>query len=610
MQSLIPVKQVEAIVCSHQDPDLCMAISDFEKAGFKGVICCHDRTAIIIKYYDFKSPFYLVNHHEYAYTMQDGHTISFLFTPYLHFPGSIMSYLREQQALISGDVFSSISADWTLYADDNYIDGMIAFHEVYMPGTEILADAMGIVSRYELSLICPQHGSVIKDDIPRFIDILKNLPCGLFLEAKKRGLPEKGEIIHITDRVLARLITTHGIEDVRKVFRGSGITINGSKQKISKTKFPDRALWNTFFSIVEDKRGAEYLYPVASLTERICNEFELPLPPVFSSLIASSELQLMREREALQETRENLKTLEESLYRDPITKLYNQHFYEAFMKDELQTVLTKKAQLVVLLISIDNLDRINLDYGNAEGDKTMRIFGDLLNQIEYKQIQVCRLSGGLFALVCQGLDKKEAILRGDSLRSTISEDERFIVPISASMGLYHSEELPPFEADTIEDMVTLITQSALFRLKLAKKQGGGELIHTSVSKAGSRSAFTILLIDHPGFDRDLIQQTLEKDRFRVIVADDGLSGKKLAIQETPDLILCELLVGKLSGITLRKELLNKATLSTVPFILMSINKNEQTIKRAYELNIRHFLRRPVALYEIVGLITLIMEKGA
>ncbi|MEA4859695.1 MAG: MBL fold metallo-hydrolase, partial [Sphaerochaeta sp.] len=136
--SLLPLSNLKAIVCSHQDPDLCAAIPLFEKAGFKGDICCHARAALLIQYYGIKNPFYMVNHHSFSYRLSENTSIGFIFAPYLHFPGAIMSYLPEQQALISGDLFGSITADWKLYADENYIDGMKAFHEVYMPSHEIL----------------------------------------------------------------------------------------------------------------------------------------------------------------------------------------------------------------------------------------------------------------------------------------------------------------------------------------------------------------------------------------------------------------------------------------------------------------------------------------
>ena len=609
VRSLLPMSNIEAIVCSHQDPDLCMAIGEFEKAGFRGVICCHERTAMIVRYYGFSSPFYLVNRHEYTYTMNSGHSFTFLFTPYLHFPGSIMVYLEEQKTLLSGDVFGSVSADWSLYADANYLDGMVAYHEVYMPSHHILSDAMKTVSRFEIAMICPQHGSIITSDVARYIEILRNLPCGLFLDVEKGKPGSKGEVLNAVNRVLTRLITIHGLQDVRALFRGSGITIDGKKHTIRTSSFPEKTLWQTFFSLIEEKRGATYLSPLAPFTERISTEHGLPLPAVFSSLLASSELEIIKGREALETAQKKLHDLEESLYLDPITRLYNQNFYEAYLKREVQELRATKDTLALILLSIDNLERINLDFGTGEGDTTMRTLGQLIAQLPMNDPQLCRLSGGIFALISHSLSQEESITLADTLRSTIAQDDRFIVPISVSMGLYHSEELPSSGSYDTDDLVSIINQSALFRLRLAKKQGGGELIHSSTSRAGSRSAFTVLLIDRPGFDRDLIQKALEKDRFRVLTADDGLEGREIALESVPDVILCELLVAKLSGLTLRKDLLSRSTVSSIPFLLMSVNRNEMSIQRAYELGIRHFLKRPVALYEIVALVTLIMEKG-
>ena len=60
VKSIVPLKKLEAIVLSHQDPDLCSAIPYFEKNGFKGLLCCHERAALIIKYYGVTSDFILL----------------------------------------------------------------------------------------------------------------------------------------------------------------------------------------------------------------------------------------------------------------------------------------------------------------------------------------------------------------------------------------------------------------------------------------------------------------------------------------------------------------------------------------------------------------------
>nr|WP_321297028.1 response regulator [uncultured Sphaerochaeta sp.] len=608
--SLLSMDRLEAIVLSHQDPDLCYAVSYFEEAGFGGVLCCHERAALILKHYGFRSTFYLVNQHKYSFTMENGSSIGFIFTPYLHFPGAIMSYLPEQQALVSGDLFGSITADWHLYADDSYLDGMKAFHEVYMPSHEILKAGMESLDSYSIALICPQHGSVIRENIQKHIDTLKEMPCGLFLQPRKQSLPLDGGIRALLDQVVTRLITLHGQEAVRTAFEQGPFTINTRKKVISKTSIGESELWEQFFSYLEQKKGVGWLTSISSFVELLSNQYDLPLPLSFSTLAVKAKQEAQESAQELRETQQRLRELEESLYRDPVTKLYNNEFYLAFLQKALFQMEKTEHGLAILVLGIDNLDRINLDFESSEGDRTMRILADLLVRNVEDHVQVCRLSGGLFSLLCTSLTKPQAIERANALRNLIAAEERFIVPITVSMGLFHSDEIPPELENDSTRIISLVNQTTLFRLRLARKQGGGVLISSSESKVGSRSAFTIVLVDNPGFDRDLLTETLTKEGYRVLVCSNGLEAKRLVTEAPPDLIISELLVPKLSGLTLRKDLLARPSLGRIPFLLMSVNKQERTVSRAFELGIRHFFSRPLSLYELTGLIRLISEKGA
>jgi len=175
VKRLVPLEKLEAIVVSHQDPDLCSAIPILEQNGFSGYICCHERAATIIEYYGVKSPFYYVDQNNFRYQMKNGEGLRFLYAPYLHFPAAIMTYLPKQKTVISGDLFGAITNDWHLYAPEDYQESMITYHEIYMPSHEILASAMNQLLQLEINLICPQHGSIIARDCKKYIEVLKNL---------------------------------------------------------------------------------------------------------------------------------------------------------------------------------------------------------------------------------------------------------------------------------------------------------------------------------------------------------------------------------------------------------------------------------------------------
>jgi DNA-binding response OmpR family regulator len=116
-------------------------------------------------------------------------------------------------------------------------------------------------------------------------------------------------------------------------------------------------------------------------------------------------------------------------------------------------------------------------------------------------------------------------------------------------------------------------------------------------------------VDEPGIQRDIIQNSLEQERYNVIIADDGLQARSLVEQENPDVIVSELMVPKLSAFTLRKELLTSSSKKKTPFIVISSNKTEVTVRHAIGLGISYFLPRPVLLDELVGVIGLITTRS-
>nr|WP_319472993.1 diguanylate cyclase [uncultured Sphaerochaeta sp.] len=611
VKSLIPISQLEAIVCSHQDPDLCMAIPLFEKAGFKGVICCHERAALLIQYYGIKSPFYRVNYHRFSYTMKSGESIGFIFTPYLHFPGAIMSYLPKQQVLLSGDLFGSVTADWHLYADEDYLDGMIAFHEVYMPSHDILTSAMDLLDSYPLNMICPQHGSILRRTlIEEAISTLKTTPCGLFLETQTKDLNEEGGVRSLLDQILTRLITIHGVEEIRATFKQSPFSIDMKLRKIIKSSISDDSIWEAFFSFLgEHRAGTQYLASISSMVELLCKRYGLPLPESLNSVLFRSQTEIEENRRQVQLLQSQIKKFEEDLHRDPITKLHNQAFYLAWLERELSGIATQEKNITSCVMNIDNLDRINLDFGSTEGNKTLRLLAELVTEYVEPQVQVCRIGGSAFALLYTSLGKEEVIKRVTQLRNVIHEDDRFIVPINVSMGIFQSSEIPQTLHQDPEQMALLVNQMTLYRDRLAKKQGGG-IVSSSTNDPSSNAVFSVLLVDKPGFSRDLIKRTLENHSLHVLTADNGLAAKECLLTETVDLILCELLIPKISGLTLRKQLLTTPSAGKIPFILMSVNKQEQTVIRAQSLGIMHFFSRPVALYELVGLIKILAKREA
>jgi PleD family two-component response regulator len=260
------------------------------------------------------------------------------------------------------------------------------------------------------------------------------------------------------------------------------------------------------------------------------------------------------------------------------------------------------------MISIDNLSAINLDFGSAEGNASLRNLAMIIKQHIEPTSHLFRLSGGVFGIHCMHIDKDEVIRRADAMRTIIAESDIFIVPITISIGMFNTAEIPQSVMGDLEQMAELTMQTARYRLKLAQKQGGGILVHASNTANVGNTIFTILLIDEPGLGRNIIRRALEQNHYRVVVADNGLEGRRFVEEERPDIIISELMLPKVSALTLRKELLAKPSTRKIPFLLMSSIKNESTVGRALEVNISHFFWRPVMLVELLGVVNLIANR--
>lgn len=609
VKMLVPLEKLEAIVVSHQDPDLCAAIPILEQNGFSGYVCCHERAANIIQFYGVKSSFYYVDQHNFRYQMKNGNDLRFLYAPYLHFPAAIMTYLQRQKAVLTGDLFGAIANNWYLYASEDYQESMKTYHEIYMPSHEILEPAMNQLLKLEIRLICPQHGSIIANDCSRYIEILKNLECGFFLKPLRKNLMEAGGYQQLCNQIIKRYFSMYGVKKVRETFEGSGFILDYQKKNLTSSQFPDTGIWEEFFDLVLSKKGMPWITIVSPLVEKMTKEYNIPLPKPFESLIftAQQNVDLMTEKyQALEKKRLELQdSLIDAQNRCPVTGLYNQEYFSRFFSSEMKKFSYEETTFGLVLLSIDNLSNINLDFGRIEGDDALKTLAYYLKEaFPGKNEYLFKLQGGMFAVYLPGTKRNTVLERTDSLCATISESEAFIVPSTISIGLFHTDRIENARRFDNEDLENVALQTTMFRLKLAKRQGGNKVVADSTKVWNANGSIRILLVANPGIEKKLIEEALRREGYILLRATDGLEARNLIEKERPDIIISELMTSKLSAFTLRKELMKKSAYTDIPFILFSSNKNENTVSRAIGLGISHFFACPVMLLELIGVVGL------
>ena len=92
-----------------------------------------------------------------------GRTLEFLFTPWVHWPETMLTYLRDERILFTGDFFGSHLATSDLYAVDEprvYEAAKRYYAEIMMPFRKIIRRHLERVGGMDIELIAPSHGPV------------------------------------------------------------------------------------------------------------------------------------------------------------------------------------------------------------------------------------------------------------------------------------------------------------------------------------------------------------------------------------------------------------------------------------------------------------------
>ncbi|NQU97586.1 MAG: FprA family A-type flavoprotein [Chloroflexi bacterium] len=110
-------------------------------------------------------------------TVHDGGTISlgdrtleFIHAPWVHWPETMLTYLREDRALFPCDLFGSHLATTDLFVTDEgraYEAAKRYYAEIMMPFRMIIQKHLEKLAGYEIDLIAPSHGPMY--DRPEFI---------------------------------------------------------------------------------------------------------------------------------------------------------------------------------------------------------------------------------------------------------------------------------------------------------------------------------------------------------------------------------------------------------------------------------------------------------
>lgn len=103
-----------------------------------------------------------------------------------------------------------------------------------------------------------------------------------------------------------------------------------------------------------------------------------------------------------------------------------------------------------------------------------------------------------------------------------------------------------------------------------------------------KQALILIVDDNPHISK-LLTMNLEKEGFRVIHAVNGEEGFEKAKKEKPDLIISDVMMPKLDGISLCQKIRTETDVSMVPFMFLTSIDADVTQKRGFRAGADQYL---------------------
>ena len=114
----------------------------------------------------------------------------------------------------------------------------------------------------------------------------------------------------------------------------------------------------------------------------------------------------------------------------------------------------------------------------------------------------------------------------------------------------------------------------------------------------------VLIIDNEPETCRLIKEVLEEAGYSVSVAVSGCAGLLLIKEYEPDIIICDVMMGRDDGIEIAKRI--KEDGNTCPLIMMSAYGSQDKLIRALEIGADDFIAKPFSPKNIVPIVTRVL----
>ncbi len=130
----------------------------------------------------------------------------------------------------------------------------------------------------------------------------------------------------------------------------------------------------------------------------------------------------------------------------------------------------------------------------------------------------------------------------------------------------------------------------------------------SGSKDNRMAKQKILIVEDDENIRELISFNLQTAKYSVIETETGEAGIKKAINDSPDLILLDLMLPEMDGLDVCRQLKSDAITKNIPLIMVTAKGEEADIVTGLELGADDYVTKPFRPKELIARIRNILRR--
>lgn len=157
----LKIKKIDYIVANHAEQDHSGSIPILlEKYPFAKVLCSDKCKQLLIDLLDINSEKIIIVKDKETINL-GSKTLEFIYTPWVHWPETMCTYLKEDKILFSCDLFGShYSFEDIFFSDELIVKEALKryYSEIMAPFRNLVKKNIDKIKEYEFELIAPSHG--------------------------------------------------------------------------------------------------------------------------------------------------------------------------------------------------------------------------------------------------------------------------------------------------------------------------------------------------------------------------------------------------------------------------------------------------------------------